>query len=441
MKNGGQPQAVIKVVPRGGAKNPAQIKRQWDYLSRKGDVEIQRSDHHQAVPLLPEQLADTAEAWAIQTGNWIEGRDNDAQDLTTHIVVSFPHGTDAKNAKDAAREWANDMFGGGHAHDQFDYISMFHTDKDHPHMHFVVNRRGMGGDWLKISKRDPVMNYDYMRDRLVQAANEHGIELEASSRAERGLEDKSLSVTQYRKQVREAVFVYPQREPGVDGDYEDYRQTYGDLPRHVAREFDENGDPVVVAPAVQDDVAGPSNRNAQPDFEPDNQNNDDDHQDSDSDGEPGMVFGAKRRRVSVQRADGAEALPANALRNEADGDQDNQPDNNAVEDANAAGPSRSKRNREEPNVRHPMTLRNAAAKRARTGDTPVEPLAALELAAPDADVDMAAPSTKRAREDITLRSDTSAQETRDDAAALHLRSGKRVKRSGPDGGRSDDHSR
>ena len=37
-------QAIVKVVRKGGTNSAGQIKRQWEYLSRDGDIEIERSE-------------------------------------------------------------------------------------------------------------------------------------------------------------------------------------------------------------------------------------------------------------------------------------------------------------------------------------------------------------------------------------------------------------
>ena len=112
------------------------------------------------------------------------------------------------------RAWADEMFNSGRYGGKWDYVTVFHSkttdvpDKatEHPHLHVVVNRRGLDneGAWLKISKRDPHMNYDNMRETLAEVARERGLELDATSRAERGLEKDNTknSLAQHHMRLR-----------------------------------------------------------------------------------------------------------------------------------------------------------------------------------------------------------------------------------------------
>ncbi|MCF3931809.1 relaxase/mobilization nuclease domain-containing protein, partial [Acuticoccus sp. M5D2P5] len=75
---------------------------------------------------------------------------------------------DEAAAERAGRAWAEEMFGSGaYGGDSFDYYTAFHTDRDHPHIHVVVHRRGLdNGTWLKVSKRS-AFNYQAMRGLAV----------------------------------------------------------------------------------------------------------------------------------------------------------------------------------------------------------------------------------------------------------------------------------
>ncbi|RWB08507.1 MAG: endonuclease, partial [Mesorhizobium sp.] len=54
-----------------------------------------------------DRLHEMARSWAEQTGNYQPGQPEaeSNQDLTTHIIVSFPRGTDTNNAHAAGRAW------------------------------------------------------------------------------------------------------------------------------------------------------------------------------------------------------------------------------------------------------------------------------------------------------------------------------------------------
>ena len=87
------------------------------------------------------------------------------------------------------------------AADSFDHYTAFHTDREHPHIHVVVHRRGLdNGTWLKVSKRSE-FNYQAMRDLAVKVGRAEGIELEATPRFARGVHDRTVPDAEYRRAV------------------------------------------------------------------------------------------------------------------------------------------------------------------------------------------------------------------------------------------------
>jgi type IV secretion system T-DNA border endonuclease VirD2 len=205
-------QAFVRIVPRGGAKSAIQIFNQLTYLSRNGDLPLQRSERHLSVPLSAAGLKTTAESWVREAGFCQSRRDaaNAVQALTTHLIVSFPYGTDVRTAFIAGRSWAQEMFGSGRHGGTFDYLTACHDDRPHPHVHLIVNRRALEGHWLKISRRHPELSYDQLRTSLVAVARRYGISLEASSRAARGLKKPAITYAEYRRSARRlAAFTEP----------------------------------------------------------------------------------------------------------------------------------------------------------------------------------------------------------------------------------------
>jgi len=91
----------------------------------------------------------------------------------------------------------------------YDYYTAFHTDRAHPHMHVVVNRRGLeNGDWLKVSKRS-LYNYDEFRAVQVEVSAREGIVLEATPRLARGVSDRSIPDAEIRRAEREGRAARP----------------------------------------------------------------------------------------------------------------------------------------------------------------------------------------------------------------------------------------
>jgi len=198
------PQAIIRIVPSGGAKTISQIYNQWMYLSRDGELQLQRSNRYLGVMLPSKHFKDVAQSWALQTGNYQLGQPerDSKQDLTTHIIVSFPPGTDMEAAFSAGRAWAEEMFGSGRNGGTFDYLTACHSDRAHPHVHLVINRRALEGHWLKISRRHAFLSYEKLRLALVDVAQHHGITLEATSRSERGIIEPPITYAEYRRRSR-----------------------------------------------------------------------------------------------------------------------------------------------------------------------------------------------------------------------------------------------
>lgn len=250
------PQAVVKMVRNGGTRSPAATRRQFDYLSQGGAVALEYPDGDGGpeATLLPRDFREKAEEWALRTDKYEPGQriDNSSPALTTHIVVSFPPGTDANLAKSVARNFAARMFDDPRRRSnfpadaeeihRFPYFVAPHTDRDHPHMHLVVNRRSSEGGWLKIANRmgersDPDVpdqfTFSDLRHELVEAAIEEGMDLEATTRAERGLVPAQMNDIEYRRMMEDSHARWRQ-EAGSGGD---------DFIR-VENEIDEDGNAV-----------------------------------------------------------------------------------------------------------------------------------------------------------------------------------------------------
>ncbi|WP_146620198.1 relaxase/mobilization nuclease domain-containing protein [Acuticoccus sediminis] len=203
-------QAVVKMVRTGGARNVAGLKAQMTYLARQGGVELQRSERFMGIAIDDEEVANMVRAWAMPT-------DGEARaDRTSHFIVSFSQGTDAAAAERAGRAWAEEMFGSGaYGGDSFDYYTAFHTDRDHPHIHVVVHRRGLdNGTWLKVSKRS-AFNYQAMRELAVEVGKAEGIDLEATPRFARGVHDRTVPDAEYRRAVSDGRAPAPPKHSEV----------------------------------------------------------------------------------------------------------------------------------------------------------------------------------------------------------------------------------
>jgi type IV secretion system T-DNA border endonuclease VirD2 len=200
-------QAFIRIVPRGGAKSATQIYNQLMYLSRRGAEPLRRCARHLSIALTKSALKAAAQSWVSEAGVYQSPQDAACavQALTTHIVISFPPGTDVSSAFTAGRAWAEEMFGSGRHGGTFDYLTACHNDRPHPHVHLLLNRRALEGHWLKISRRHPDLNYERLRSSMVAIARLHGIALEASSRVTRGIDAPAVTYAEYRRRARRSA--------------------------------------------------------------------------------------------------------------------------------------------------------------------------------------------------------------------------------------------
>ncbi len=192
-----RPQAMTKMIRTGGTHTLRGIRDQMDYLRKDGTVELERSDRYFGTVLDDAAEAEMMTSWQIADAG------DDKADRTSHFTVSFPAGTDHRSAYLAGRDWAEALFASGKYGDVFDYFTAFHTDKAHPHMHVVVNRRGLEeGSWLKVSQRGH-FDYDEMRFVQVRVAADHGIEMEATPRFARGVADRPFTDCEVQRARRE----------------------------------------------------------------------------------------------------------------------------------------------------------------------------------------------------------------------------------------------
>lgn len=202
------PQAMVKVIRNGGTTNARGMRDQMSYLEKDGDAKLERSEQFFGIELDEDAQEGLIEAWGLDRAS------NTDSDKTTHFVVSFPSDTEHGAAYRAGRSWAYEMFASGTYGDVFDYYTAFHTDRAHPHIHVIVNRRGVeNGDWLKVSRRSQI-NYDELRAVQVEVAAREDIYLEASPRLARGLSDRPIPDAEIRCAEREnRIAISPAHTP------------------------------------------------------------------------------------------------------------------------------------------------------------------------------------------------------------------------------------
>ena len=195
------PQSVVKIVRGGGAGSRRDLETQLTYLSRDGELALDEFDLDGSSFDLQgaSEIKGVSDTWAQRWGEAeaLDGRAARAKTNTYHIIVSFPEGTDWERAHDAASTFADRFLISGEFGDRWNHIRAWHTDRAHPHMHIVIDRRGESGVMMQINpSRD--ISPARLRGLQVDAAAEHGLLLNDTPRVSRGLRGKGLSTSEWR---------------------------------------------------------------------------------------------------------------------------------------------------------------------------------------------------------------------------------------------------
>ena len=198
----GRPEAMVKIIVNGGCQSASDLRSQIAYIAREGAVDMHGAaafglDH----PLSTADLEETIHSWQRGwTGSSRYGE-------TLHMIVSYPIGSDPDAVWEAGRAFAETAFGSGDYGDSWDYLAALHTDMAHPHVHLVVNRRGLDHGTLLATYKGSLLNVDELRRLQATAAVEHGIEMTATPRLARGLTDIAPGTSAYRRSLEQGVAV------------------------------------------------------------------------------------------------------------------------------------------------------------------------------------------------------------------------------------------
>lgn len=190
--------AIFKPISKGGCHTGAQLKAQLTYLTTKSSHILDSRGTHDGKKTLSEAEIDrVVRRFENQWGE----RHSPKLGHTSHLLMAFPVGTSGEDVRAITESVCEKFF--QDAGSQFDYIAAIHQDRAHPHAHIVLNRRSKDGEMFFLGK-DHHFNYDAFRVAMVEAAQVHGIRLEATRRLDRG-------VTTYRAEIDE---VYNARDEG-----------------------------------------------------------------------------------------------------------------------------------------------------------------------------------------------------------------------------------
>ena len=173
--------AVFKAIRGGGTNSKSELSNQLGYLTTKSTHIVDSSGFLDGKSKLDNrEIKDLTERFAKR---WSAGF-KPKLGQTTHMLMSFPIGTDGEDVRDIATDVAERFFQTDEGH--FEYIIAVHEDRDHPHAHIVLNRRSQEGEFFYLG-RDHRFNYDDFRLAMVEEAEKYGVRLEATRRIDRGV--------------------------------------------------------------------------------------------------------------------------------------------------------------------------------------------------------------------------------------------------------------
>lgn len=174
--------AFVKRIPGAGVQHIKQLKGQLAYINGKAQGTFGNASWVTfGDEMDKDELAQMMEAWSA---DW-KGRPRNGH--TSHMVLSFPDDVSPAAALAISQEWCAEMFEEEvHAEDTWEYIAALHTDTENPHVHVVINNKGDNGTWFALSA-EGTFTPQMMRDRMTELAEDFGVLLESTTRADRGI--------------------------------------------------------------------------------------------------------------------------------------------------------------------------------------------------------------------------------------------------------------
>jgi hypothetical protein len=203
------PEVMVKVLNRGG-QNLGAVARHLDYLTRKGELEIETDEGERLKGNGAE--AELLDDWDLDLDE--ERRTADLKPrgirnppkLVQKLVFSMPAGTPPRKVLSAVKNFAREEFGAKHR-----YAMVLHTDEPHPHVHLVV--KAMGADGKRLNIRRAMLRE--WRQEFARHLREQGVAANATDRAVRGETKPQKTDGIHRAALRGASTHYRQRAEAV----------------------------------------------------------------------------------------------------------------------------------------------------------------------------------------------------------------------------------
>lgn len=174
------PEVMVKVLTRGG-QNLGAVRKHFEYLNRKGALEIETDDGQRLDGKGVER--DLIDDWDLDIEEHRRSANLDARPgrrppkLVHKVLFSMPPGTPPQKVLEAVKNLAREEFGLKHR-----YAMVLHTDEPHPHVHMVVKAISEHGERLNIRKA----TLRGWRQEFARHLRDLGVLANATERAVRG---------------------------------------------------------------------------------------------------------------------------------------------------------------------------------------------------------------------------------------------------------------
>lgn len=174
------PEVMVKVLSKGGQDAKA-VRRHLDYLSRRGELELETDDGGRVAGKDAQKAL--LDDWGLDMYEdrrrigLLAREDRRPPRLAHKLMFSMPAGTPADKVLQAVRNFASNEFALQHR-----YVMALHTDEPHPHVHMVVKAVSEQGERLHIRK-DTLRRW---RAEFARHLRVLGVPANATERAVRG---------------------------------------------------------------------------------------------------------------------------------------------------------------------------------------------------------------------------------------------------------------
>lgn len=173
------------------------VLRYMMYISREGQLSLENERREQVTGV--ESIKQAHASWDLDMQRLHSGK-NEPLHPSFNIIFSMPAKTDPEKMASAVRDFARERF---QAHQ---YVMALHTNDtdpadnppEHPHVHLILRAEDENGQRIYIRKSD----LRIWREEFAAQLRAHGVEANATSRAERGRTEKGIRSAEWHVRKR-----------------------------------------------------------------------------------------------------------------------------------------------------------------------------------------------------------------------------------------------